>query len=152
MAEVHQFAAKLVSEQHLVRMHTDGFPIHILMERSTGETMDVFIEVMSPAIAEDALERNFRSMRFPKLGQRHVTLELASQAQLMQELFPRTRCIVWDEKNAGNPVLVPNTDDYSAGFKSFLTDEELNGMTRHAETPQRVSFTLVLSNPAHNVY
>lgn len=139
MAEVQQFILKHITPSDLLQPHRDGFPFHIIMERSTGKTMDAFIEVQTPEIAADAVDRNFRGMKFSKLGQRHVNLELSSQAQLLKDLFPRARSVVWDEGNGGAPYLIENIDPYSSGFNGFVTDEELNGMIRHAETPQRVS-------------
>ena len=141
MAEVHQFICKHVSPSDLLQPHRDGLPIHIIMERSTGKTMDAFVEVVTPEIAEDAVERNFRGMRHPRLGQRHVGIEVATQGELLKEMFPRARSIVWDDANFGAPRKLENNDPYSSGFKSFMTEEELNGMMRHAEQPNRVSYS-----------
>jgi len=138
MAEVQQFVLKHVAATDILQPHRDGYPYHIIMERSTGKTMDVFIEVQSQDTAAEAVDRNFRGMKFNRLGQRMVNLELSSQAQLLRDLFPRARSIVWDEENNGAPYLVENTDPYSSGFNGFMTSEELNGLIRHAETPSRV--------------
>lgn len=139
MAEVQQFMLKQVTTSDILQPHRDGYPYHIIMERSTGKTMDVFIEVQTQDIAADAVDCNFRGMKLNRLGQRMVNLELSSQAQLLQDLFPRARSVVWDEDNNGAPYLVENTDPYSSGFNGLLTREELNGLIRHAETPGRVS-------------
>lgn len=147
MAEVQQFVLKHVTPPDLVQAHRDGFPFHIIMERSTGKTMDAFIEVQSSRIAQDAVDRNFSGMKFSKLGQRHVNLELSSQAQLLQELFPRARSVEWDERNGGHPYLVENNDPYTSGFNGLFTQEEMNGMIRHAEAPGRVSTSPTKSSP-----
>lgn len=139
MAEVSQFVLKHVTSEDLVQPHRDGFPFHIIMERSTGKTMDAFIEVQTPKIAEEAVNRNFNGMKSSRLGQRHVNLELSSQAQLLQELFPRARSIQWDPHNGGHPYLVQSSDPYTSGFNGLFTQEEMNGMIRHAEAPGRVS-------------
>lgn len=144
MAEVQQFICKHVHFEDLIKAHEEGFPIHIIMERSTGKTMDAYVETATPEIAAQAWEHGFglARMRHPKLGQRHVTVELSDQAELMADLFPRARCVIWSRENYGVPKVVQTNDIYTSGFKGFFTAEEMNGVIRHAEYPQRVSVSL----------
>ncbi|KIX10238.1 uncharacterized protein Z518_01319 [Rhinocladiella mackenziei CBS 650.93] len=144
MAEVQQFIGKYVHHDDLIRVHVDGFPVHIIMERSTGKTMDCYIEIVSPEVAAEAHERSFGLTRchYPKLGQRHVNVELSNQAELMRDLFPRARSVIWVNEKNGAPKYVETTDPYSSGFNGFLTREELNGVIRHAEYPQRSPFAM----------
>ncbi|KIW12465.1 hypothetical protein PV08_09742 [Exophiala spinifera] len=144
MAEVQQFICKHVHVEDLLKPHEEGFPIHIIMERSTGKTMDAYVETITPVIAAQAWEHGFglARMRHPKLGQRHVTVELSDQAELMRDLFPRARCVVWDKEEPGVPHVIHTNDIYTSGFKGFFTSEEMNGVIRHAEYPQRSPFAM----------
>ena len=70
---------------------------------------------------------------------RVVDVHVASQAELMRDLFPLAKCVVWDVENNGAPKQIANRDRYASGFSRFLSREELDCMVRHAEAPQRVS-------------
>ncbi|KAK5556027.1 hypothetical protein LTR46_005873 [Exophiala xenobiotica] len=144
MAEVQQFICKHVHIEDLIKPHEEGFPIHIIMERSTGKTMDAYVETITQEIAAQAWEHGFglARMRHPKLGQRHVTVELSDQAELMKDLFPRARCVAWNNEEFGTPHIVQTNDIYTSGFKGFFTAEEMNGVIRHAEYPQRSPFAM----------
>ncbi|KAI1617575.1 hypothetical protein EDD36DRAFT_6348 [Exophiala viscosa] len=144
LAEVHQFICKHLHSADLIKAHEEGFPIHIIMERSTGKTMDAYIETASTEVAAQAWEHGFgpACMRHPKLGQRHVTVELSDQAELMADLFPRARCVLWNREKFGIPTVVQTNDIYTSGFKGFFTAEEMNGVIRHAEYPQRSPFAM----------
>ncbi|KAJ5342165.1 Nucleotide-binding alpha-beta plait [Penicillium brevicompactum] len=118
----------------------DGPHIHVIMERSTGKTMDCFVEYVSDADAEKAcarLNRNYDLGSAPRMGNRHVDVEMSSPEQLMKALFPLTKCVEW---NDGSPVEEENNDHWSTGFDGFLTDEELFCLVRHAEQPHRSAF------------
>ncbi|KAJ9210901.1 hypothetical protein DTO166G4_7487 [Paecilomyces variotii] len=117
-----------------------GSAIHIIMERSTAKTMDCYVELETPEDVQDTVTRINRVQelgRPPRLGARHVDVEISSQDVLLKELFPRAKCVVW---RGGSPQVMPNTDPYSTGFQGFFTGEEMVGMVRHAETPQRSPF------------
>ncbi|KAJ5171092.1 Nucleotide-binding alpha-beta plait [Penicillium coprophilum] len=119
---------------------SEGCPIHIIMERSTGKTMDCFVEFPSKKDAEDTVQRINRAYdagSAPRMGSRHIDIEMSTPAKLLKAIFPRAKCISWDD---GNPVQLPNQDDWSTGFDGFLTDEELFCVTRHAEQPHRSVF------------
>jgi hypothetical protein len=138
---MHQFIGKYLPMSHLIDAHILGYPTHIIMERSTGKTMDSYMEIKSPEMAAADWEHAFgtKQMRIPKIGQRNVEVSISSQAELMKDIFPRAKCILWDNDANGAPKLIPNRDMYSSGFNGFITTEELTCMARHAETPQRVS-------------
>lgn len=115
------------------------------MERSTGKTMDCYVEFLTPTDAQETVTRInqvYESGRPPRLGCRPVEVELSSQDALLKELFPRAKCISWVN---GMPHVIPNTDPYSTGFQGFFTSEEIVGLIRHAETPQRVSDMYIYS-------
>lgn len=115
-----------------------GWAIHVIMERSTAKTMDCYAEFQS---SEDAAEtvnrinRIYETGRTPRLGNRHVDVDLSNQDELLKDLFPRAKCVSWRD---GMPVVHANTDPYSTGFMGFFTSEEILGAIRHAEIPQRV--------------
>lgn len=114
------------------------------MERSTAKTMDCYVEfndVDDAKAAVNRINRIYETGRAPRIGNRHVDVELSSQDALLKDLFPRAKCIVWEN---GSPVRVPNTDLYSSGFTGFFTSEEIIGCLRHAEMPQRVSFFTII--------
>ncbi|WEW56727.1 hypothetical protein PRK78_002176 [Emydomyces testavorans] len=124
--------AKLLP-QHL------GTPVHIIMDRSTAKTMDCYVEFFSTEDAKQTLEWLNRGLPGapPRLGDRHIDVEMSSQDELLKDLFPRAKCIVWQN---GKPILTPNNDAYSVGFQGFLTGEETFCMIRNAEMPKRAPF------------
>ena len=116
-----------------------GVAIHIIMERSTSKTMDCFVEFFSYGDALAIVNKFTRSRddgRHPRVGDRHVTVEMSCQDTLMKELFPRAKNVVWQ---GGNPVIVHSDEPYNSGFKTFVTSEELVMLVKHAEQPHRVS-------------
>ncbi|KAG9946785.1 hypothetical protein KCU85_g6262, partial [Aureobasidium melanogenum] len=119
---------------------TAYFAIHIIMERSTGKTMDVYVELDSEHEAKAAIasfHQRCMNNRHPRIGDRHVEMELSSQEALMKELFPRAKCVSWD---GNTPVIYSTTEAYNSGFQGFVTSEEMVMITKHAETPQRSPF------------
>ncbi|EXJ71935.1 uncharacterized protein A1O5_04436 [Cladophialophora psammophila CBS 110553] len=139
---MQQFICKYIPQHHLITPHVAGYPIHIIMERSTGKTMDCYVELTSPLTAAQDWEHAFglKCMRIPKIGQRNVEVFLSNQGELMKDMFPRAKCIHFDSQQFGAPKLVPNRDIFSSGYKGFMTNEELTCMVRHAEYPQRSQF------------
>ncbi|KAM5436060.1 hypothetical protein McanCB49686_000777 [Microsporum canis] len=116
-----------------------GTSVHIIMERSTAKTMDCYVELLTQADAQEALSWVNRNLpaHSPRLGDRHVLVEMSSQDELLREMFPRAKCVLW--KN-GFPEVQPNTDRYSTGFQGFLTNEELFCMVHYTEAPKRAPF------------
>ena len=111
------------------------------MERVTSKTMDAIVEFVNETEAINAVDRyatNRAGGRGGRLGQRHVELEVVSQAYLMKELFPKARNVRW---NGARPEVYPVEPDekYNSGFKGFMISEELVMLVKHVETPQRVS-------------
>ncbi|KAJ5824842.1 Nucleotide-binding alpha-beta plait [Penicillium robsamsonii] len=120
---------------------SEGCPIHIIMERSTGKTMDVFVEFPTNQDAQATVDRisnhAYDAGSAPRMGSRHVDIEMSSPAKLLKAIFPRAKCILWED---GKPVQLPNKDSWSTGFDGFLTDEELFCLSRLAEQPHRSAF------------
>lgn len=137
----------------MVKKHLNGFPIHVIMEKPTGKTMDCFIEFPSHEAARDCVKRfeyNAQPGRGTKIGNRCVTLDLSNQAELMRAVFPRARFVKFEELS-GRPFIQSHSTDptWTAGFRGYFNLEEIYGMTRFAETPSRVSD---LSFAAHRSY
>ena len=112
-------------------------PVHIIMERSTGKTEDVFVEFATLRDAQDAVRifnRNTDIGQGPRIGARHVDLTLVNQTELMKAMFPLAKDIEWVQ---GRPVQA--YQGWSPAVTSFLTDEEMFCSIRHAEMPLRVS-------------
>ena len=101
--------------------------------------MDCFVEFQTVDSVYDQIRRHdnlVQSGRHPKLGSRHVHVEFSDQNELLAEMFPRAKSIIWQ---GGAPGVITNDDPYSTGFKGFFTKEEMVGLVRHAQCPQRVS-------------
>jgi len=129
-------------DPEIIRNQAQGCPIHVIMERSTSKTMDCYVEFRSIDAAKRAINRHehqILSGRHPRIGNRQVYLEISEQNELLRDLFSKAKCVAWQN---GVPSLVHNRDPFSSGFKALFTDEEMVGLVRHAENPQRVSFSL----------
>ncbi|KAI5284038.1 hypothetical protein KEM54_001630, partial [Ascosphaera aggregata] len=119
---------------------TDSGPaIHIIIERSTGKTMDCFVEFADVSDAQETLaciNRNIENGQPVKLGTRHVHAEMSSQCEMMREMFPRAKCVDWKE---GVPRVMRKKEGerWSTGFTGFVTEEEMFLTIRHAESPSR---------------
>lgn len=109
------------------------------MCRVTGKTLDIFVELQTPADASRAVDRhldNCAAGRPSKLGDRQVDVHLSDQAGLMKVLFPKAHAVQW----VGNVPAIPElaVSQYQT-FRGFLSDEELTMMVKHVENPARVS-------------
>lgn len=116
------------------------------MERTTGKTMDCYIEFFSFGDAQAAISRLQHGRDFEgrglRLGDRHVEVSLCSQAELMEAMFPKAKNVEWHMQV---PMVLEETDPFLTGFTGFLTGEELVMMVKYAEQPHRVS--VILTNP-----
>ena len=118
--------------------------VHILMERQSGKTLDAYVEVESGKEARMLVSQfagRASHKRPPKLGDRAVEVNMSSRDAMMAAIFPCAKNVTWIDG-------VPKIDDHreqltptikSTGFNGFLQDEEIYHLTKHAETPQRVS-------------
>lgn len=116
-------------------------PVHIIMDRVTSKTMDVYVEFQTLEDAMKAVEKHdtvyMTQGRAPRIGERQVSIELSGQASLMKDLFPHAFGIVWDGvKPEFKPV---NEDEPWENFKGFVSEEEMIMLVKHVEVPHRVS-------------
>lgn len=117
-----------------------GTGVHIIMERTTGKTMDCYVEFLSVYEAQIAVNQLVYRGHPLRLGNpphdRVVNVTMSSQDELMKQLFPRAKNVVWLN---GKPVIHASNEPFNTGFKTFITGEELVMMCKHAEQPHRVS-------------
>lgn len=102
--------------------------------------MDCYVEMTTSDAVVDQCQRYWETVtggsnRPPRIGHRMITVEASSQDELMKDMFPRAKCVSW--KN-GEAIIMENDDPYSTGFTGYFTNEEMVGLVRHAEHPQRV--------------
>ncbi|PNS14803.1 Epithelial splicing regulatory protein 1 [Sphaceloma murrayae] len=123
--------------------------IHIIMDRGTGKTLDCFVEVEDKNEAQNAVN-NFQSRRSrgraPRVGDRHINIEVSSVEVLMKRLFPKANCIQWW---GAIPVAYQPSEEYNSGFQGFVTIEELSQLLKHADNPTRSPFTNRAVNRAY---
>ena len=103
--------------------------------------MDCYVELESIADAQQVVRRHenaIQSRRNPRLGVRHIIMEVSSQDELLAQMFPRAKSLQWF---GGIPLVLPKTDPYSSGFNGFFTNEEMVGLARHSEVPSRSPFS-----------
>ncbi len=130
------------------------FAVHVIMERHTGKTMDAFVEFARASEAHFVFaqfNKRLLNGRIPRLGDRLVEVELSDQEELMSEMFPRAKNVVWE---GATPHVLVNKEMYykdvlSAGFTGFLQNEEVVMVIKHAETPHRVSISAACASTIH---
>jgi hypothetical protein len=109
------------------------YGVHIIQDRMTGKTMDVFIELKDWQEADRSFRRYnnlVEGKREPKLGPRRINLDMSTNSALMKAMFPRAKC---DWVNG-----VPErSDDYlqknPSTWDGFITFEELVKVLLFAE-------------------
>lgn len=124
-----------------------GIGVHIIMERTTGKTMDCYVEFLSIYDAQSTVNRLVYRGQPLRLGthphDRVVNVAMTSQDELMKQLFPRAKNVIW---TGGKPVIQTSNEPFNTGFKSFIIGEELVMMSKHAEQPHRVRETYLASS------
>ncbi|KAK0717212.1 hypothetical protein B0T26DRAFT_775155 [Lasiosphaeria miniovina] len=118
-------------------------PVHIIVDRVNGKTLDVYVEFLTLKDALNAATRHHDAVKrghYTRLRNRPVVLEVSTQAALMESLFPYARSVKWEGARPeiqDNPSKGANgTKDMS--FQGFVTEEEMIMLVKHAEIPGRV--------------
>ncbi|KAI1131029.1 hypothetical protein F5Y10DRAFT_275738 [Nemania abortiva] len=113
-------------------------PVHIIMDRVTSKTQDVYCEFSSQDAAIEIVNRFKKGPengRIARLGNRVIEVELSSQKKLMATLFPSSKYSVnWER---GQPDIKRNPEYPWESFKGFITEEEMVMLAKHVENPQR---------------
>ncbi|KAL8755900.1 MAG: hypothetical protein Q9184_004662 [Pyrenodesmia sp. 2 TL-2023] len=115
-----------------------GVPIHIIMDRTNGKTMDCYVEFFSHGDAQAAFNKCLLRGNQLRLGDRVVDVCLSTQDELLKEMFPKAKNVEWSH---GRPIVKDSTDPYNSGFKAFVTNEELLQLVSYAEKPHRSNYT-----------
>ena len=137
--ELSHFIGRL-SRVPLITPHVHGFPVHVVIERPTAKTLEIYVEFHTVEDARTCVHRaeeqvlNGRPLR---IGTRLVSVELSNQGQMMSSIFPRARYVDWDPATGAPQVRAVASD--REGFRGFFTVEEISSVVRHAENPHRVS-------------
>ncbi|KAI4201844.1 MAG: hypothetical protein LQ348_001589 [Seirophora lacunosa] len=111
-----------------------GVPIHIIMDRTNGKTMDCYVEFFSHGDAQAAFNKCLLRGSQLRLGDRVVDVSMSTQDELLKEMFPKAKNVTW---NHGRPIVRESNDPYNSGFKAFVTNEELLQLVGYAEKPHR---------------
>ncbi|KAK8073922.1 hypothetical protein PG994_004821 [Apiospora phragmitis] len=117
-------------------------PVHIIMDRVTSKTQDVYVEFASREDAESVVERhehNTANGRSVRLGDRPVRVSLASPAKLMAALFNVARGLDW--YGYIPHIRAPNPSASFNNFSVWVSGEELSMVAKHAEEPRRSPFS-----------
>jgi hypothetical protein len=131
--------ANLVEDKHE--------PIHIIMDRVSGKTLDAYIEFKDVQSAVRAVDRQIEVHRDGnkggRVGDRFVNVEVSGLEAMMRALFPKATNVVWRGMVPDVIPLDPNNpkDRYSTGFKGFINPEELVLLVKHVQDPNRVSLS-----------
>ncbi|KAI0172424.1 hypothetical protein GGR52DRAFT_572260 [Hypoxylon sp. FL1284] len=115
-------------------------PVHIMMDRITSKTYDVYVEFLTQLDAMNAVRRHNESVmrgRHPRLGHRHVDVKLSSQGDLLKNLFPIAKGVDWHTTPHG---IERNSQWSWENFDGFFSKEEMNMIWKHVENPGRTPF------------
>ncbi|KAK6333590.1 hypothetical protein TWF718_011396 [Orbilia javanica] len=111
--------------------------VHIIMDRTTGKTMDCFLEFPSVGAAERFIQRRCNNNRRCILGGRHISLELVREGELMRWLFPKVRGAAWGDNG---DLIFGEWEGLNAPVE-IISREELVMILGHARTPHRSPFS-----------
>lgn len=156
--DVHDFLDRYMAP---LSQPAGSVPVHIVMERSTGKIMDCFVEFPTVFEAEQCLKafqqeaklsatgeldtnakQTRRGRPKPRMGLRHVHVDMSSQAELMKATFPRARFVEFEKWSGAPSILERDVQDpfeWTFGFRGYVTSEEVFGLIKFAEHPTRVS-------------
>ena len=120
--------------------HPDGqLMIHIIMDRRTSKTGEIYVEFDTMREAENVIKRlsNTRSRQpIAKLLDRECRVRSSSQDELLKALFPAAKCN-WRD---GKPVFNLTRMDGSPAFTSFLDKEEIHYLKKFMIDSRKAKF------------
>jgi len=120
------------------------YAIHIMFDRQSAKSGDCYIEFPTATDAAHVFSsrKNFydRHSHDPQrvIGGRRVRIKMSSQEELMQEIFPKAKCVTWRKQQ---PIILPPVDEYTSGFNGFLSSEELVFTSKWALEPRKSKYT-----------
>jgi len=93
--------------------------------------MDAYAEFMNANDAWKCVSRR----RSQVLGNRRLSLDVVNQSELMKNIFPRAKGIIWE---GAMPAPSANKPEFGSRTE-VISREELVLVVNHARTPHRVS-------------
>ncbi|KAK3996304.1 hypothetical protein QBC44DRAFT_232199 [Cladorrhinum sp. PSN332] len=133
----------IIGKNSKILNDTQG-PIHIIMDRPSSKTEDVYVEFYTSEDAAKCVERlqkNARNGRPPRIDGRIVAVQLVDQAELMRVLFPYAKGVDWH--GCDPRVIEVGADGYEhEKFRGFLTPDEMIMLVKHVEVPGRSPFSM----------
>lgn len=138
----------------MIEKHKQGCPVHIIMEKPTGKTMDCYVEFPTHQAALQCVQKFSSAVDGEdrtRIGDRNIGIDLSDQAELMEAIFPRARFVEFDPLHGKATELrhYPSSG-WSTGFQGFVTLEEMFGVVRFAESPMRVGSNLLSPYATYN--
>jgi hypothetical protein len=127
------------------------YGVHIIQERQTGKTLDIFVEVKDWQEADRVLRRfiNLQTRgREGMISKRRIHMNIQSNSEMMRSIFPLAKC----EWVNGMPE---RSQTYEANHPSewdgFITREELVKVQLFVEQPNsaKVSCSSIQQFPAY---
>ncbi|KAF2417998.1 hypothetical protein EJ08DRAFT_666346 [Tothia fuscella] len=123
------------------------YAIHIIQERQTGKTTDIFVELKDWDQA-DRCNRRFNNLqdrgRDPKLGSRKIKVTMSTNSELMRAIFPLAKC----EWVNGMPERTPEyVRDHGSEWDGFVTSEELVKVLLFCEQPRSAKTRFAVESP-----
>lgn len=122
--------------------NSGSYAIHIMFDRQSAKSGDCYIEFPTDAAAaaifnsrKNWIQDNAAHRR---IGVRNAVITISSQKELMEELFPKAKCVTW---HGQEPNITYPEDEYTSGFAGFLTSEELVMTAKWANEPQKSKYT-----------
>jgi hypothetical protein len=123
------------------------YAVHIIMDRNTGKTQDGFVEVPTARDAQNTVRAIIRRVtegsRPLKIGNREVTVEVATTEELMTALFPHATTVEWTGYIPRildvDTQFYPGPSGAGIAFTGFCGNEELAMLVKFAENSSRVS-------------
>ncbi|KTW30676.1 hypothetical protein T552_00389 [Pneumocystis carinii B80] len=124
---IHEFLGK---NARIAPYNVHSQPIHFIMDRMSAKTQsECYVELSSRNDAQRLAERRSGKL----LGSRNVVLEIATQEELMNRIFPKWK----GEWKGVNPYVDENLKSirqFSVPKAEIVTREELNSLISHVKT------------------
>ncbi|RCI13026.1 hypothetical protein L249_0202 [Ophiocordyceps polyrhachis-furcata BCC 54312] len=117
-------------------------PVHIIMERVTSKTMDAYVEFINLDEAMKVVDKHHQNLtagRPSRLGDRPIEVELSSQGNLLRDLFPLARGLIWDGATPYTKAFNPHFG--WENFRGFISEEEMVMLIKHVEVPHRSPYS-----------
>ncbi|KAG4301546.1 hypothetical protein PCK1_002031 [Pneumocystis canis] len=124
---IHEFLGK---NARIAPYNIHSQPIHFIMDRMSAKTQsERYVELSSRNDAQRLAERRSGKL----LGSRNVVLEIATQEELMNRIFPKWKG-EWKGVNPCADENLKSLRQFSVPKAEIVTREELNSLINHVKT------------------